>query len=487
MRKLHSAAFRLGCLAVVLSFASACTDEKIVYRDRELFEEPPAGAANFIGYSNQETKLTACGNCHVEKQGDWSRTAHASAWAGLQSSSSAQTLCEGCHTVGDKGNAVTGMAGYDATRDKRYEDVQCESCHGPGLAHATNPKDETVPLASIQVATDLTTGCGECHSDTHHPFVEEWSQSRHGEGANRPQYRTRAGCDACHGGIGALAAWGVNTTYLELNDPNAAVGITCAVCHDPHGSAGNEHQLRFPINSRNVDKQLCMKCHQRRAIPDEDNPQRGPHSPQGPLLLGQVGTVGWTPPNFAYDENQIAGTHGSEANEKLCATCHLNSYTVSDAASGGHVFSATGHLFKAIPCVDGQGIPTGDESCALTTQARTFASCTASGCHGSQNAALSAMRIAQTRIDGLVAELEALLERVPADQFDRNDGIFSIAEGASFNASLGGISSSAIHNPFLTEALLTASIKIVKSTYGLTAQSAVVTDNILWDLSITKN
>ena len=472
----------LPLLSLAALAATACVDEKIITRTfiDELEELPPA-AANFVGYSDHATKLTVCGNCHVEKQGDWEETAHASAWDGLQASAGAQAMCEGCHTVGQLGNVFTELGGYEATADDRYEDVQCESCHGPGLNHVANPKDETVPLAPIAVGVDLTTGCGECHSDTHHPFVEEWAQSRHGEGAHAPQYRTRAGCDACHGAKGALAAWGVNTNYLELDSASASIGITCAVCHDPH-SGENEHQLRYPIDSREIDTNLCMKCHQRRAIPDPTS-SHGPHAPQGPLLLGQVGSVGWTPPNFKYSEATIAGTHGSEANPELCATCHLNSYPVTDAATGDFVINATGHLFQPYPCVDAQGAPLADNTCAMTTEARDFAACTASGCHGSENAALSAVLLAKDRITSLVEELEALLAQVPTTEFSTTDNTFTVAEGAHFNAELGAISSSAIHNPFLTEALLTASIDIVESTYGVTAPSTLARDDIMWELS----
>jgi hypothetical protein len=103
-------------LAVVgLAAASACVDEKIVYRDRDLFEEPLSQAGSFLGYSDQSSKLTVCGNCHVEKQGDWIATAHADAWAGLQANPGAQSFCEGCHTVNELGNHVTAAAGYNAT------------------------------------------------------------------------------------------------------------------------------------------------------------------------------------------------------------------------------------------------------------------------------------------------------------------------------------------------------------------------------------
>lgn len=463
------------------SVLSSCVDERIVYEQRELFEEPLANAASFLGYTDHASKLTVCGNCHIEKQGDWETTGHSGAWADLEASSAAETSCEGCHSVSERGNLESSLAGYNATQEIRYEDVQCESCHGAGLDHVTNPTDATVPLAALNAGADAVTGCADCHSGSHHGFADEWALSRHGDGANRPQYREREGCDACHGGEGALRAWGVNTEYLEKGQGDE-IGITCAVCHDPHGSSGNDAQLRWPVDSRNVDENLCMKCHQRRAVPDPTS-SRGPHSPQGPLLLGE--NVGWMPPNFAYDDVLIRGTHGSEVNTKLCATCHVNSYEVTDPESGDHVFNATGHSFKSIPCVDAQGVPTTDDSCGMNTTERTFASCTTAGCHGSEDAALSAMLVAQNRIATLVVELDALLDQVPETAFDRDDGVFTVAEGANFNAGLGDIESSAVHNPFLTEALLTASIAAVQDEYGpfpmLT--SDVSLQNIMWELS----
>jgi len=456
-----------------LSALSGCVDEKIVYRDRDLFEEPLAAAGSFLGYSDGATQLTVCGNCHVEKQGDWEGTAHAHAWQGLQDNPGAQTFCEGCHTVNELGNTVTEMAGYNSTGEERYYDVQCESCHGPGLTHVENPTDANTPLAPLNVGVDLTQGCGECHAGSHHPFAEEWNLSRHGEGANRPQYRTRTdgGCNACHGGEGALEAWGVRTDYLEQG-AGESIGITCAVCHDPH-DATNPGQLRFSVTTPNVETNLCMKCHHKRAIPDDGTSSYGPHSPQGPLLLGEVGTVGWMPPNFGYNVDRIRGTHGSERNTRLCAACHVNSYDVTDADTGAHVFSATGHLFKPIPCVDALGVPTADDSCAVTEVDRNWSSCTTSGCHGDATAARSALNAAQTRISDLVTELDLLLDLVDPAQFSRTDTVFTVAEGAEFNMKLGAIESSAVHNPFMTEALLDASIDAVRDEYGLPAQTNV--------------
>lgn len=466
-----------------LAILAGCVDEKIVFQERVLFEEPLDAAASFLGYTDHTTKLTVCGNCHVEKQGEWEETAHADAWAGLQGSPGAQEFCEGCHSVSEFGNVVEAEAGYQATGEARYEDVQCESCHGPGLAHVENPTDATVPLAPVDVAVDAEQGCGECHSGTHQPFVEEWSQSAHGNPSAYPA--GRSDCEACHTGEGALESFGVNTAYLEQADveDNTAnnLAITCAVCHEPHGSE-NAHQLRFSLTEPTIEQNLCMKCHFKRAIPDlgdEGTSTRGPHAPQGPLLLGVVGDVGWTPPNFAYNVDRIRGTHGTEANERLCAGCHVNSYEITDAESGDHVFSATGHLFKPVPCVDADGIPQADDSCDMTVEARSFEGCTASGCHGSEDAALSAMLLAQNRIADLVADLENMLAQVPADQFSSADTVFTVAEGAQFNADLGAIESSAVHNPFMTEALLTSSIQAVEDEYGVTPSPALDLRNII--------
>jgi predicted CXXCH cytochrome family protein len=474
MRTVSSSVTCLALSVVALASVSACVDEKIVYRDRELFEDPPTAAGEFLGYTDHDTKLTVCGNCHIEKQGDWEQTLHAGAWAGLQDSGHAQESCEGCHTVNQLGNYTTAEGGFLTTGDERYEDVQCEACHGPGLTHVSSPTGTNVPLAPITVGVGFETGCGECHSDAHHPFVEEWVQSRHGDAANQG-IRTREGCTVCHNGEGALESWGIDTNFIEKGQ-GEAIGITCAVCHNPHGGP-NEHQLRFPIDVPEVNTNLCMKCHQRRAIPDEAS-THGPHSPQGPLLLGEIGTVGWTPPNLQYEQATIRGTHGSEANERLCAGCHVNAFTVNDS-EGNFLISATGHLFKPIPCLDENGIPTGDDSCPKTTEARSFNSCTKSGCHGSADAALSALLIAQNRIHELTLELGGLLDQVPADAINHGDGILTIAEGATFNLELGEIESSAVHNPFLTEALLTASIKAVEDEYGVAALSSVSLENLI--------
>jgi predicted CXXCH cytochrome family protein len=433
------------------------------------YENPPTASKGFLGYTNSQSKLPVCGNCHIGQHSEWKGTRHARAWTDLQSSGASQAACEKCHTVGSNGNGVTEeQVGWAATRDARYQDVQCESCHGPGLEHVTNP-DATQPLASLLVGTNLTSGCGECHSGAHQPFVEEWSQSKHAQMAASPQ--NNASCVQCHEARGIFAAWGVKAEYLEKGQ-TAKIPITCPVCHDPHDPS-NQRQLRFPIAEPNVDTNLCMKCHRRRSEPELTSGS-GPHSPQGPLLLGEAG---WEPPNFAYAEQTILGTHGSEANPRMCAACHVNRLQVTDPTSGNVVFNATGHLFKAIACLDATGKPTTSDACTMTQ--RTFKACTAAGCHGSENAARAALTVARNRLDGLAATLSALVARAPASEFSTTDGKITTAEGSKFNASLGAMKGSAIHNPFRVEALLTASIRQMGIDYGLTAPAGLTLENIL--------
>jgi predicted CXXCH cytochrome family protein len=453
---------------VLLLLFASCVDTERVIVEAPVFDDPPVGAAGFLGYANQQSSQPVCGNCHVGKYGEWRGTQHAQAWTDLQGSGHSQAACEGCHSVNALGNASTASGGYTATSDARYHDVQCESCHGPGLQHTTNP-DASQPLASIEVGTDLTNGCGECHTGVHNPFVEEWAASRHGNRGTHQQ--EEAACVSCHEARGVFAAWGIKADYIEKEETEP-IPITCAVCHDPH-DATNPGQLRFPIDVADVEQNLCMKCHHKRAVPEVEN-SRGAHSPQGPLLLGT--DVGWIPPDFSYENGQIVATHGTERNPRLCAGCHVNRYEVTDPATGDFVFNSTGHLFKPIPCLDAQGLPSADTTC--TIQQRSFKACTASGCHGTESTARSVLLVARARIADLVSALNALLAQVPASELNTTDGRISTAEGAKFNAGLAAQAGSAIHNPFLIEALLTASIKQVEEDYGLLAP-AIVLENVL--------
>lgn len=477
---IHMAAVGIG--ALMLISVNGCVDEKIVYRDGPNYAAPPTAAASFLGYTDEANKATVCGSCHVSQQAKWKETRHAGAWNTLEKSGSMQGYCQPCHTVNNLGNTTTDTtSGWRATKDARYHDVQCESCHSSGLAHVQKPsRGQMLASAKADTGATQTNGCSECHAGTHHPFVEEWRKTRHATSYTRAYNGTtatapevpggpRAACQGCHIGQRVLEAWGVNTNFVEKSQgqTNATgLGVTCVVCHDPHGGP-NAKQLRFPMDSRDLENNLCMKCHYRRANPDFTGSQNSPHSPQGPMLLGEAG---WWPPGVTVDTSLVA-THGSAKNPKLCATCHLNRYDVTDKATGKFVQTVTGHRFAAIPCVDANGAPTASQTCATT--ARSFKSCLGSGCHGTEGAARAIMTSSEGDILLLANALLPMLNDAKVPAGDKVAGKASTWRGATFNRNLALHPGSEVHNPFLAKALLRASIAQMAKDYGITPPIAL--------------
>ena len=471
--------FAVGTVALVAG--AACVNDNVVFRDRQVATDVPAAGAKFLGYSDTTAKTTVCGNCHVDQQAKWATTAHANAWKDLQASGHASGACEACHSVSQLGNATTvTQVAYASTKDGRYKDVQCENCHGPGLDHALAPGLTNRPLASIAVDTGakLANGCGECHTGIHEPFVDEWRQSTHGAAPDlmTAWNNTDQTCKTCHSGQGALETrFAVNTAYAEKGSTTPQP-ITCTVCHDPHGGNGIDKQLRLSVNTRNVDANLCMKCHQRRAVPDQPNYSRNsPHSPEGETLLGYAG---WFPPLMSIGVGDtIVATHGTDKNPNLCAGCHVTRWAVNDPATGTLTYQVTGHRFEATPCVDANGKPTGSTTC--TDAQKAYKGCVASGCHASEAVARSAFATSSGRLALLASQVDALIAKAPKTETVANDGKYTTAEGAAFNSALAKEPGAAAHNPFLIEQLLTASIKQLQKDYGLTVPPTLNLNNIL--------
>lgn len=504
---------KLGSLAVVLLslvVLGACTDT--VFRDRPPFNPPPDAASGFLGYYTEATNQTTCGNCHIGQQADWNQTHHSEAWDILQADPNAQEFCQSCHTVNSRGNQPTAAVGYDAVKSTAYQDVQCESCHGPGFTHVQNPTiDANKPLAHAQVyptsavadtAAVVNSSCAGCHQGAgpsqNHNYLKEWRASRHGQ--LRQSQAANASCAPCHEGKGALAAWGINTVYQEKGT-TTLLPQNCVVCHDPHGTAKDdagqplEGQLRYPIDSPDITQNLCTKCHGRvdRSVPNPTS-SRGPHGSQGSVLFGEAG---YFPPGSTYDTLIIFATHGSTGNPRLCAGCHVNTLTGLDA--GGTSVSFSGHTFHPLPCLQQKAPEVVDttfiNSCAYDVPSRSWQACTNSGCHiGGEAVAQSLFTGIRTEVDGYAKTLwidvdgdqtldafptdsgylPKILASVPGDldYTGPNKDLLTAAKGAVFNVQMLGEGyaghpdgSKGVHNPFLYRALLQASIADLVATY----------------------
>lgn len=473
----------VSLLAVlVVAYSAGCTSEKVVYRSGADFAAPSSAAGNFVGYYDVANKQTVCGSCHVDYQTRWSGTKHSKAWADLQASGRSTGACASCHTVNNLGNAVTDTSvAYRSTKDDRYHDVQCESCHGPGLTHASNPLSTNRPLASIKADTGLGNGCGECHTGVHTPFVEEWKQ-KNAKGLSHSIVQSGTvgnadpTCVGCHTAQGFLNQYAPNTNYVEKVASSAQITaanaqpLVCATCHEPHGS-GNSRQLRFSISAANIDDNLCIKCHQRRADPSQVTTRNSVHSPEGPTLLG---LAGWFPPGMSAGDS-IIGSHGTPSrNPQLCAGCHVARYTATDKATGAFAFQATGHRFIAAPCVDANGVPTPGQTCAIT--AKTFRSCVSAQCHASEAVARTLYLTDSARVQQLTATVNAAIAKVnaqkPAD-CKLGGPTYTSCLGAQFNVSLSLSPGNFVHNPFLIEQLLLASLAQLQKEYGVAPPPSV--------------
>ena len=151
------------------------------------------------------------------------------------------------------------------------EEGGCESCHGPGSLHAEANGDTTqAGFKTIRnfkgvSADEASAVCRNCHTGGEQFF---WDKSRHAQRG--------VSCLSCHDPHPATGTAGyaallrkpdVNQTCFGCHqDKRASMArsahmplregsMTCADCHNPHGSAG-PRMIRAASNN-----ELCTTCH----------------------------------------------------------------------------------------------------------------------------------------------------------------------------------------------------------------------------------
>lgn len=122
------------------------------------------GAASYVG-------AETCRGCHGDAYAFWQTTNHSHAIQTLvDRDKEYDRSCVGCHVTGWRQPGGSTLGHTDG-----LENVQCESCHGPGSLHAASPAEWTDSEHGVARDTPPAV-CTTCHNDEHSPrFVyHEW-------------------------------------------------------------------------------------------------------------------------------------------------------------------------------------------------------------------------------------------------------------------------------------------------------------------------
>lgn len=281
-------------------------------------------------------------------------------------------VCAVCHSALAKAFESSPHWVNNSEKGRGWEGRACESCHGPGNAHAATAKPDRIqnPAKLPQPQADANcfschrnqltrhgviqgpharnqVACSACHS-IHQPNRDTISErrgvlasrSRNVEGAGGQQTTTQL-CGSCHSSILAQ--------FQRPNHHRVPEGaMTCIDCHNPHGSLRNPAQRMISANEPG-----CFRCHtdKRGPFTYEHAPVRldgcqschEPHGSANPRMLTRAevrfqclechanagpaasGAIGIVPPSFhdlrdpRYQNCTICHTkiHGSHLSRSL--------------------------------------------------------------------------------------------------------------------------------------------------------------------------
>jgi predicted CXXCH cytochrome family protein len=215
-------------------------------------------------------------------------------------------LCAGCHSVD-----------YNTEKKTVLEwNVGCERCHGPGSEHVRRPSRATIINPSRLDGVSAVDVCVQCHSEGH-PLQAIGGQEYHWPVGFKPGLRL-----ADFWRLDEHVLGQTETLYfpdgqarenrMQGNDFVQSLmyrrGVTCANCHDPHGTANSADLIKST-------RLICLTCH-------------SPGGPNGPRAA-----------TIEQHTHHAAGSAGSE-----CVACHMPKI----AQIVGDVMVRS-HTFKFIP------------------------------------------------------------------------------------------------------------------------------------------
>ncbi len=143
-------------------------DRRTNEHNRELFADwrpapAPEGTPHYVGSAR-------CATCHASAMTWWRGHAHGRAYETLETRDKNYNLsCVGCHVTG-----YLDPGGSTVTQPVHLRDVGCESCHGAGSMHASDPTGAAVNVQRAPVERT----CRRCHTPDHsdHFLFEAYRQ-----------------------------------------------------------------------------------------------------------------------------------------------------------------------------------------------------------------------------------------------------------------------------------------------------------------------
>jgi len=230
-------------------------------------------------------------------------------------------LCDGCHSVN-----------YNIqTKTLTEWNVGCEKCHGPGSEHIRQPGRATIINPARLDSRKATDVCVQCHSQG-----QPLTNPKAGQYYDWP-VGFQVGLDLKDFwqleehklGTTTFTHFGDGTSHKNRMQGNDFVqslmyarGVTCASCHDVHGTANNADLIK-------PAKQLCLTCH-------NTNSPSGPHAP-----------------SLEAHTHHAASSPGSD-----CVACHMpkTSQTIANVNIRSHTFKfvtpkITDDFQVANPCI----------------------------------------------------------------------------------------------------------------------------------------
>ena len=220
--------------------------------------------------------------------------------------------CLTCHEDKSKGYNGTPHARAHNPRTPAGSGNGCESCHGPGQAHADAGGDKSlIKNPATLTASQASEMCTTCHNRSSH---SEWDGSKHDSRS--------VGCTSCHS-VHASQSEGkqlkaktisencvqchrnqVNKVRRSSHMPIVEGKMECTTCHNPHGST-NVKMLR----EGNSVNESCATCHAEK---------------RGPFLfehaVGRENCVSCHDPHGSNNDRMLVAKV-----PMLCQRCHVHS------------------------------------------------------------------------------------------------------------------------------------------------------------------